>query len=103
MAFSMQYGMNHQQNLDPQLHMAQMQTANMQHQVVPSQQQQLPQRSMRGSGDGQLNMQGMPGIQNMQQDQNTWTNQVSPEDTWSNSSRGQQMPVAPTTLNVEDW
>ena len=103
MAFSMQYGMNNQQNLDPQLHMAQMQTANMQHQAVPGQQQQLPQRSMRGSEDGQLNMQSMQSLQNIQQDQNAWTSQLSPEDTWSNSSRGQQMPVAPTTLNVEDW
>ncbi|KAL9035370.1 MAG: hypothetical protein Q9214_006614, partial [Letrouitia sp. 1 TL-2023] len=37
-----------------------------------------------------------------------WSNQFpgdsqSPEDSWSNSSRGQGGPVAPTTLNVEDW
>jgi hypothetical protein len=29
-------------------------------------------------------------------------NQVSSDDTWSNSSKGQG-PIVPTTLNVEDW
>jgi hypothetical protein len=108
MSFPMtQFAMSHQQNLDPQLHMPQMQTPNMQHampgQQQQQQQQQLPQRSLRASGDEQMNISGMQGLQSMQQGQNDWTNQLSPEDTWSNSSRGQQMPVAPTTLNVEDW
>ena len=110
MSFPMtQFALSHQQNLDPQLHMPQMQTPNMQHampgqqQQQQQQQQQLPQRSLRASGDEQMNISGMQGLQSMQQGQNDWTNQLSPEDTWSNSSRGQQMPVAPTTLNVEDW
>ena len=96
MTFPMQYAMNHQQNLDPQLHMPQMQqTPNMQHQTMSAPQQQQAQ---------QMNMQGMQGMGGMQQDQGSaWANQLSPEDSWSNSSRGQQMPVAPATLNVEDW
>ncbi|MCJ1386099.1 Transcriptional activator of fatty acid utilization [Xylographa soralifera] len=97
MAFPVQYSLGtHQQNLDPQLHMPQMQqTPVLQHGM----QTHLPQRGMRGvSGDAQLGM----GMQ-MQQDQAAWVNQLSPEDSWSNSSRGQQMPVAPATLNVEDW
>ena len=31
----------------------------------------------------------------------TWAAQPSPDDSWSNSSRGG--PAVPTTLNVEDW
>ena len=104
MAFPMQYslGTNHhqQQNLDPQLHMPQMQPGPvLQHGGM---QAHLPQRGMRGvssaAGDAGMGL----GMQ-MPQDQAAWASQLSPEDTWSNSSRGQQMPVAPATLNVEDW
>ncbi|MCJ1227447.1 Transcriptional activator of fatty acid utilization [Toensbergia leucococca] len=102
-----QYPSTAQQNLDPQLQMPHLQS--------PSILQQLPQRSMRGSQDGQANMQAMqdvssvPQIQGVQQQNTThsWPNQYvgdvqSPEDSWSNSSRGQG-PIVPTTLNVEDW
>lgn len=107
MAFPMPYSMSgsgHQQNLDPQLHMPQMQqTPGMQHGGLLGQQQQqqkLPQRGARGPEDTGMGMQGGMGMGSMQE-QNTWASQLSPEDSWSNSSRG--MPVAPATLNVEDW
>ncbi|KAI9844835.1 MAG: Transcriptional activator of fatty acid utilization [Sclerophora amabilis] len=74
---------------------------------------QLPQRSVRShSGGSPMNsLQGMPAPQGMQGLPNmghAWPNQFesmdlaagSPEDSWSNSSKG---PVVPTTLNVEDW
>ena len=35
-------------------------------------------------------------------DDAAWTAQLSPDDSWSNSSRGAG-PAVPTTLNVEDW
>ncbi|MCJ1294353.1 Transcriptional activator of fatty acid utilization [Xylographa carneopallida] len=106
MAFPVQYSLgatnHHQQNLDPQLHMPQMPQAP----VLPphGMQAHLPQRGMRGTtGDAQMGMGlGLPQEQQQQQ-QAAWANQLSPEDSWSNSSRGQQMPVAPATLNVEDW
>ena len=84
------------QNLDPQLSMPSLHTSNMQQQPMPGQQQHLPQRGMRGSGDGA----GMQGMGGMGMD-GGWPNQMGSEDSWSNSSRGQ--PIAPTTLNVEDW
>ena len=34
-------------------------------------------------------------------DDAAWAAQLSPDDSWSNSSRG--APAVPTTLNVEDW
>jgi hypothetical protein len=76
-----QFGLS--QNLDPALQMPQMHTPTMQH------------RQMAGDS--------MQGVQmgGLHQD-TSWVNQLSPEDTWSNSSRGQG-PVAPETLNVEDW
>ncbi|KAL9614599.1 MAG: hypothetical protein Q9167_000887 [Letrouitia subvulpina] len=105
---------NNQQNLDPQLQMPQMQSPGMLQ--PPLQGQHLPSRSMRGSQDGQNNLSGMQEVsglshlQGLQQPSSShgWSNQFpgdsqSPEDSWSNSSRSQGGPVAPTTLNVEDW
>lgn len=102
-----------QQNLDPQLQMPQMQNSGMMHSSIQGGQQQLPSRGMHGSQDtGMQSMQDIPGmsyVQTMPQRNTTpgWPNQFpgdgqSPEDTWSNSSRGNG-PIAPTTLNVEDW
>ena len=102
---------NGQHNLDPQLQMPQMQSPGMLH--PPMQSQHLPSRAMRGSQDSQANVQGiqdvsgMPQMQGLQQHNSNsgWQfpgDGQSPEDSWSNSSRGQG-PVAPTTLNVEDW
>lgn len=103
-------------NLDPQLQMPPMQQSSMlQPPTNMPGPQQLPPRSMRGSQDGQAppmpsmqDVSGLPHIQGMQQPNTNhgWPNQYpgesSPEDSWSNSSRNQG-PVAPTTLNVEDW
>lgn len=51
MSFPMtQFAMSHQQNLDPQLHMPQMQTPNMQH-ATPGQQQQQQQQQQSSSDD----------------------------------------------------
>lgn len=50
-------------------------------------------------------MQGVTGASQMHglAGQSVWYgDEQSPEDTWSNSSRGQG-PIVPTTLNVEDW
>lgn len=103
---------NGQQPLDPQLQMPQMQSPGMLH--PPMQTQQLPPRGMPGSQDSQGNVQamqdvsGLPHMQGIQQANTTqgWPQYhgdgQSPEDSWSNSSRGKG-PVAPTTLNVEDW
>ena len=95
MNFAGSYGLN-QQNLDPALQMPTMQTPNMTHALLSGGQQQRPQMGHRGS----LGSQGIPMGNNMQADQG-WNNHMSPEDTWSNSSRGG--PSVPTTLNVEDW
>lgn len=101
---------NSQQNLDPQLQMPQMQTPSMMQPTLQSQ-QQLPSRNMRDGQQNMQNMQDMPTMSQMHMQQPNpsqgWSNQFtgegqSPEDSWSNSSRGQG-PVAPTTLNVEDW
>ena len=86
-----------QQNLDPQLQMPQMQSSAMLQPPMQAQ-QQIPARSMQ-------DVSGMSQMPSMQQQPGSWQNQFpgdSPEDNWSNSSRGQG-PVAPTTLNVEDW
>ncbi|KAL9005394.1 MAG: hypothetical protein Q9188_001836 [Gyalolechia gomerana] len=103
---------NGQQALDPQLQMPQMQSPGMLH--PPMQPQQLPPRAIPGSQDSQGNIQamqdvsGLPQMQGIQQVNTTpgWPQYhgdgQSPEDSWSNSSRGKG-PVAPTTLNVEDW
>ena len=103
-----------QQNLDPQLQMPQMQSPGMLQPGMQGQ-HQLPSRVIRGSQDGQGNLQGiqeLAGIAHMQgmpQHNNAhgWSSQFpadgqSPDDTWSNSSRGNG-PIIPTTLNVEDW
>lgn len=83
-----------QQNLDPQLQMPQMQPSGM---LQPPAQggQQMPSRSMQ-------DMAGISQMSGMQQPNPGWQGQYpgnSPE-TWSSSSQG---PIAPTTLNVEDW
>jgi hypothetical protein len=71
-----------QQNLDPALQMPQMQGTPGMPGVQP-QHLQSPTVSMTG----------------MSQDQ--WGSHLSPEDTWSNSSRS--AAAVPSTLNVEDW
>ncbi|KAI9797917.1 MAG: Cutinase transcription factor 1 alpha, partial [Sarcosagium campestre] len=80
--------------------------------VNPVQPTQLPQRPSRqqagssplGSISGPPGSQALPGMQNLAY---SWPNQFenmdisagSPDDSWSNSSKG---PI-PSTLNVEDW
>lgn len=105
--------------VDPQLQM--MQGVGMQQppMMQGQQQQQMPQRGMRGSQDGAGSMQGMPqnlGVpgMNFTMQGQAWPMQAfdgrmagqmdnqSQEDSWSNSSRGQG-PIVPPTLNVEDW
>ena len=84
-----------QQNLDPQLQMPQMHSPAMLQPPMGQGGQQMPQMS----GMGQI----PPGMQ-QQQPNAGWQGPFpgdSPEDNWSNSSRGG--PVAPTALNVEDW
>ena len=106
------YTSNHQQNLDPQLSMPHMQTPSLQQPSMQAQ-QQLPQRGVRGTQEGQANVQGMQNVSSMHQMQGMpqqssippWPPQFSgdsPEDSWSNSSRGHG-PSVPTALNVEDW
>ncbi len=99
--------------IDPQLHMSHLQTPNLQqqHAQIPVQ-QQLPQRPLRRSQDnvvpGLQEMQGMSGTAQLHGMQgqpgrpNQFGEEQSPDDSWSNSSRGQG-PIVPTTLNVEDW
>ena len=110
---SMPYN-NIQANLDPQLQLPQMQQPSMlQPPNIPGH-QQLPSRAMRGSQDAQAppmpgmqDVSGLPHLQGMQQPNTNhgWPNQYSmegsPEESFS--SGGRQGPVAPTTLNVEDW
>ena len=103
-----------QPNLDPQLQMPPMQHSTMLQPPTMPGHQQLSSRGMHGSHDGQASMpniqdvSGLPHIQGMQQPNTNhgWSSQYpgdgSSEDSWSNSSRS-QAPVAPTTLNVEDW
>ena len=88
------FGIN-QQNLDPALQMAGMGTSSMAGQMrMPPQshpQQAIPQQRMGSQSSMSSGLQQDSG----------WTNQMSPDDTWSNSSfTGQSVP---TTLNVEDW
>ncbi|KAL8900475.1 MAG: hypothetical protein Q9207_005676 [Kuettlingeria erythrocarpa] len=100
---------NGQQALDPQLQMPQMQPSSS-GMLQPSMHMQA--RPMPGSQDSQGNVHvmhdvsGLPHMQGMQQANpgQGWPQYhgESPEDSWSNSSRGKG-PVVPTTLNVEDW
>lgn len=100
---------NGQHALDPQLQMPQMQPSSSGMLQPPMHMQARP---MPGSQDSQGNVQvmqdvsGLPHMQGMQQANpgQGWPQYhgESPEDSWSNSSRGKG-PVAPTTLNVEDW
>lgn len=85
-----------QQNLDPQLQMPQMQSPGMLQPPTMQGQQQIPSPSL-------ANISPMSQMAGMQQQTPSWHGQVpgdSPEDNWSNSSRG---PIAPPNLNVEDW
>lgn len=83
-----------QQNLDPQLQMPHMHSPAM---LQPP------------MGQGGQQMPPMPGMSQLasgmqQQATSGWQAPFpgdSPEDNWSNSSRGG--PVVPTALNVEDW
>ena len=77
--FNSQFGSLDSQNLDPALQMPGLQST-----VTPG--------AVPGGGPGQ-NV-GMPGL-----GAENWGNALSPEDTWSNSSRS----AVPATLNVEDW
>lgn len=103
-----------QQNLDPQLQMPQMQSPSLLQPGIQGQ-QQLPSRAMSGLQDGQASLQGiqeLAGLAHMQgtpqhNNSHSWSSQFpgegqSPDDTRSNSSRGNG-PIIPTTLNVEDW
>ena len=83
-----------QQNLDPQLQMSQVHAPGM---LQPPMQggQQVSPRIMP-------DMTGMTQVTGTQQPSTGWQSQYaadSPEN-WSSSSQG---PIAPTTLNVEDW
>ncbi len=102
-----------QQTLDPQLQMPPMQSPAMLQ--PPMQSQQLPPRAMPGTQDSHGNVQamqdvsGLPHMQGMQQPNSThgWPNDFhtdlqGSEDNWSHNARNKG-PVAPTTLNVEDW
>ncbi|KAL8780630.1 MAG: hypothetical protein Q9194_000821 [Teloschistes cf. exilis] len=102
---------NDQQALDPQLQMPQMQSPGMLQ--PPMQTQPLPPRGMPGSQDNSnlqamQDMSGMAHMQGLQQPNTThgWSNEYhdgqSPEDSWGNGGRNKG-PVAPATLNVEDW
>lgn len=101
-------------NLDPQLQMSQMQSPGMLQSPLQGQ-QQIPSRAMRVTQEGQVGMPGMQDLAGIAQMQGMtqpngaqgWSSQYpgdgqSPEDTWSNSSRGNGA-IVPTTLNVEDW
>ncbi|KAL8871382.1 MAG: hypothetical protein Q9174_002767 [Haloplaca sp. 1 TL-2023] len=99
---------NGQQALDPQLQMPSMQSPGMLH--PPMAPQQVPPRGMPGTQDAHGNVQtvgdvsGMAHMQGMQQ-AHGWPNEYpdgqSPED-WRSGTQAKG-PVAPTTLNVEDW
>jgi hypothetical protein len=103
-----------QPTLDPQLaqQMSQMgqQTTTMQQMQMTGQTTQIPQRGSRPPGESPIsNMQGsIPASHGIQVQHHGWPNQMdsfdgsagSPDETWSNSSRG---GVVPNTLNVEDW
>ncbi|EKG15771.1 Transcription factor fungi [Macrophomina phaseolina MS6] len=91
--------------VDPQLsrHMSvHAQNTGMQHQsppVVPGQ----PPLATNGTGAMHMPHSGPQSDTNAwaQMDMMNQQQQSGNEETWSNSSRGQ--PIAPTTLNVEDW
>lgn len=92
-----QYSLNNplQGNLDPALQMPGMQTPTMGAQQMSGMQQQAHRPSVAQQGG-----QGLPsGMTSSQWDQPQ--GQMSPDDTWSNSSRGG--PAVPMTLNTEDW
>lgn len=83
-----------QGNLDPALQMPGMQTPTMGAQHMSG----MHQQAQRGNV-GQQGGQGLPaGMTTNHWDQ---PQGMSPDDTWSNSSRGG--PAVPMTLNTEDW
>ena len=82
------FGMG-QSNLDPQLQMSGLPNIGQ----VPMQSGQPMHHQQRINSQSSMSS-GM-------QQESGWNNQLSPEDSWSNSSMAGQ-PV-PTTLNVEDW
>ncbi|EEP77823.1 cutinase transcription factor 1 alpha [Uncinocarpus reesii 1704] len=106
--------------VDPQLQMSQhLQPTGMGSQPMGMHQQQhLPSRGPRAPHESPTMMQGMQGMGGMAHQQhlqpgmpmtqpwmfdgNMHLDASSPDDNWSNSSRGQG-PVVPPTLNVEDW
>ena len=110
-----EFGYNtNQHNLDPQLQMPQVQATNLLQNPLQNPQhmasnirhgsQDAGQPTMRSDTADLSNMSQMPGVQQHGMPQQVWPNQYngdahSPEDSWSNSSRG----AVPTTLNVEDW
>ena len=111
--FELGYDTN-QHNLDPQLQMPQVQAANLLPNPLQNPQQvtsnirhgsqDAGQPTMRGDSADLSSMSQMQGVQQQGMPQQVWPNQYtgdahSPEDSWSNSSRG----AVPTTLNVEDW
>ena len=86
------------QNLDPQLQMPTMQTPTMQNVNLQNQGQMgTPTGGQQGNGQ----QAGLGGLGMLGSEWNAAGNQMSPDDSWSNSSRGG--PAVPTTLNVEDW
>lgn len=97
---------NGQQALDPQLQMPQMQSPGMLHPPMQAQQQQLP-PGHGGNVQAMQDVSGMPHMQGLPQ-ANPWANEYpgdgqSPEDSWRSGGSQAKGPVAPTTLNVEDW
>ena len=94
-----------QANLDPALQMAGMATTTMGGQMGMAPQTSQPAQAPRQQAPHPMQQQRMGsqssmGSNTMQAD-GTWGNQMSPDDTWSNSSLAGQS--VPTTLNVEDW
>ncbi|KAK4692714.1 hypothetical protein P7C71_g4544, partial [Lecanoromycetidae sp. Uapishka_2] len=83
-----------QQNLDPQLQMPQMHSPAMLQPPIGQGQQQMPHIAGMSQMPQGMQQQANPGWQGPYSGD-------SPEDNWSNSSRGG--PVVPAALNVEDW
>lgn len=102
-----------QQNLDPQLHMPQIQSTGHVQPAVQGQAQNPPSKSI--PMQGQENTQGMeepPGLMRGVPESNSgqdWPGQYlgdgqNSDDNWTTSNRATGGdPLIPTTLNVEDW
>ena len=91
--FNTQFGgvesSGHPPNLDPALQMPPMQGTTPQSMAAAA---HAAMQSPPGSGVPGMNQMGGP-------DSSGWSNHLSPDDTWSNSSRS----AVPATLNMEDW